>query len=204
MKGKDGGGDVSYAIRFRALGERWYFTVGTASEGTTREDAEKELAYVVAQVERGDRQPPGPSPEDEAREQGKAQTFRKFAGEWWEAKRRELAPATQVAYKWHLYDLLIPFFGGYRLSQIDAQLVDRYKAAMLARRDAGARLSAGQSTGPWGGWRRCLSRPWTTGCWTRAACPARTARARDRGCGGPTPQGRCTPLASPTARGVRA
>jgi integrase len=130
---------TTFAIRFRALGERHYYTLGTSAEGYTREQAEAELGDVLGAVRLGVWRPPGPDPAADGRAEDP--TFRKFASEWWDAKGREIADTTAVAYRWELFDLLMPFFGDYRLSQIDARLVDRFRGELVKRQEAGERLS---------------------------------------------------------------
>ena len=43
----------SWAIRFRAYGERRYVALGTSEDGWSRQKAEAELRHVLADVERG-------------------------------------------------------------------------------------------------------------------------------------------------------
>jgi integrase len=125
-----------FALRFRAGGQRQYITL---PDGMSREEAERELRHVLADVERGTWRPPEPAPEIELPEQ--EPTFHQFASEWWESKKRELRPGTVQAYEWQLTYLLLPFFAKHRLSEITVQEVDRYKAQMIRRRERGERLS---------------------------------------------------------------
>jgi hypothetical protein len=50
-----------YALKFTADGGRRYLTLGTAADGWSQDRAERELAYVLAQVERGAWRPPQPA-----------------------------------------------------------------------------------------------------------------------------------------------
>lgn len=132
-----------YALRFRALGERRYVTLGSSADSPpwTRARAEAELANVLADVRRGLWQLPAPEPEPQV---DRNPTFHEFATEWFEGKRREVAPATEAAYFWELTHHLLPFFGAYRLSHIDVTLVDRYRDEKVRQRERGeCRLSNG-------------------------------------------------------------
>ena len=133
---------MTFALRFRALGERQYVTLGCSADGWTRERADLELANVLADVRRGIWRPPLPEPVSEA---PKDPMFHEFASEWYGAKKAELRPNTRTAYKNELSLHLLPFFAGHRLSQITVQEVDRYRQAQLreseARRTA---IAAGQ------------------------------------------------------------
>ena len=72
---------TSYAIRFRALGRRQFVHIGYDVDGVTRCDAERELAYTLEQIRRGDWQPTAQV--DLARE---VPSFHLFASEWFEAR----------------------------------------------------------------------------------------------------------------------
>jgi integrase len=122
-----------FALRFRAGGERQYVTL---PDGMTREEAERELRHVLADVERGTWRPPEPAPEVELPE--REPTFHEFASEWWEDKKRELRANTRLDYEWRLTVHLLPHFQHHRLSEITVQEVDRYRQAKVRE----ARLSA--------------------------------------------------------------
>jgi hypothetical protein len=49
---------TSYGMRFRALGRRQFVQIGYSNDGCTRADAERELAYALEQVRRGEWRPP--------------------------------------------------------------------------------------------------------------------------------------------------
>jgi integrase len=112
-----------FALRFRAYGRRHFLTLGGAGEGWTREKAEAELRYVMADVERGLWAPttttPAAAPD--------APTFHEFASEWMAAKRREVREATVLDYGWQLSNHLLPFFHAHRLPDITVAEVDRYR-----------------------------------------------------------------------------
>ena len=60
---------------------------------------------------------------------GESPSFHEFASEWLAAREPELAPKTLKDYRWALSDHLLPHFAKYRLSEITAEEVDRYKVA---------------------------------------------------------------------------
>lgn len=128
-KGKRG---RTFALRFRACGQRQYVTLGTADEGWTRADAEKELANVLADVRRGIWRPPAPIEVVQATEEP---TFHVYASEWVERRRYEVAERTVEHWRWLLSSHLLPFFSDYRPSQITGRLVDQYKVAKLRERE---------------------------------------------------------------------
>lgn len=125
----------TYALRFRALGERQYVTLGADADGWTLERAETELANVLADVRRGIWQPAQP---EAAPERSADPTFREFASEWWAGKRDDVSANTQVDYEWQLSSHLLPFFARHRLSQITVEEVDRYRKAKVAERGLSA------------------------------------------------------------------
>ncbi|MGE5280883.1 MAG: tyrosine-type recombinase/integrase [Chloroflexota bacterium] len=118
----------SWAIRFRAYGQRRYVALGTAEEGWNRQRAEAELRGVLADVERGLWQPYEPAPAPQIAE---APTFHEFATDWLRDREPELRPKTIQSYRWLLSGHLLPRFAELRLDQIGAEHVDRYKAAKL-------------------------------------------------------------------------
>lgn len=118
----------TYALRFRAYGERQYLTLGGSWDGWTMARAETELANTLADVRRGIWRPPRPEPVPEV---AVDPTFHEFASEWFTAKKPELRPNTVTAYTSELTLHLLPHFARHRLSQITVQEVDKYKQAKL-------------------------------------------------------------------------
>jgi integrase len=114
---------TSYAVRFRAYGQRRYLKLGTAKDGSNRSRAEEELRNVLADVRRGIWRPPGPPLQVDVEADP---TFHRFASEWFSAHRGEWAPNTALDYAWQLRNHLLPFFAGHRLSQITIADVDHY------------------------------------------------------------------------------
>jgi integrase len=127
-------GQLVYALRFRAQGKRQYVALGSAREGWTRHKAEEELAYVLAQVRRGQWQAPE-APVAAAGPRGAEQSFHAFASEWFERKRLEIDENTQLDYRWQLTHHLLPFFQDHALSAITAQEIDRYRQQQVRRRE---------------------------------------------------------------------
>jgi len=119
----------SWAIRFRAYGQRRYVTLGRPEEGWHRERAEAELRHVLADVERGLWRPQEPP----RRIEGPAEqpTFHEFASEWLEARKPELRPRTLKDYEWALSYHLLPRFKDHRLEEITVREVDGYKAGKV-------------------------------------------------------------------------
>lgn len=128
---------TTFALRFRAYGERQYVTLGGSWEGWTPARAETELANVLADVRRGIWQPPRPDPVPET---AVDPTFHEFASAWFAAKKPELRPNTVTAYTSELTLHLLPHFARHQLSQITVQEVDKYRQAKL--REAELRRSA--------------------------------------------------------------
>lgn len=129
-------GSISYAIRFPAYGKRRYVTLGRSDDGWTRRRAEVELENVLADVRRGIWRPdePVPVPEDS----GPQPTFHEFASDWLDIKEPEVTAKTVAGYRWALELHLLPVFASYRLVQIGAADVDRYKSAKVREGKLGA------------------------------------------------------------------
>jgi integrase len=124
----------SFALGFRAYGRRHYLTLGTADEGWTRQRAELELSNVLADVRRGIWRPPEPERAEEPRV---APTFHAFASEWVAAREHEVETRTAEFWRWALTCHLLPFFAGYRLTDLTAVLVDRYRTGKVRERELG-------------------------------------------------------------------
>jgi integrase len=122
-----------YAVKFTAYGQRRYVTLGTSADGWNRDRALRELAYVLAQVERRAWQPPAPAgpAEDDP-------SLHVFASAWFEGIRGQLRPNTIIAYEWELTRHLLPFFRDHRLAEITVAEVDRYREAKVAEGRLGA------------------------------------------------------------------
>ena len=117
----------TYALRFRAYGERRYVTLGTADEGWTQARAEQELANVLADVRRGIWKPPvEPLAVKTPRE---APTFHEYASAWHEGRKAIVKPRTTEWEKWALSNHLLPSLATRPVDEIDAAAVRAYVAA---------------------------------------------------------------------------
>lgn len=126
---REGKRGPTYAIRFRAGGQRYFETLDVA----TREEAEVKLRHRLADVERGLWTPPQPAPAPEPSKE--EPSFHVFASEWLAARNAEgLAKKTLVDLHWSLEKHLLGFFARYRLSELTPQLVDAYKVAKAQER----------------------------------------------------------------------
>lgn len=128
-------GTITYAIRFRAYGDRPQVTLGRSDEGWTREKAAIELENTLADVRRGIWRPDAPITVSDAPTE--SPTFHEFASEWLEMKEPEVAPKTAAGYRWALERHLLPVFARYPLDQIRVADIDRYKSAKLRERALG-------------------------------------------------------------------
>ena len=120
------GGGRSYALRFRAYGERRYKFLGTSEGGWDRERAEAELRHVLADVERGIWQPNKAEVVEAPPEEP---TLHEFASEWYHRQEPNLRERTRIDYRWRLSNHLLPYFGDHRLSEITVEEVDRFRFA---------------------------------------------------------------------------
>ncbi len=133
---KERQGGLTYALRFRAYGQRRYRTLGTAAQGWTAEKAQRALRHTLADVERGLWQPaPTASAPPPA---AQVPLFAEFAERWLEGAEAELRPSSLADYEWQLDLHLVPFFGAHRLKDITISEVDRYRLFKVRE----ARLSA--------------------------------------------------------------
>src|SRR6266571_143073 len=124
----------TFALRFRACGQRRYLTLGTRSDGWTRGKAETELQNVLADVRRGIWHEPVDLPA--VVEQSRPEpTFHEFASAYVERRRHEVEVRTVEGWRWALEGHLLPLLARYRLSQFTPELVDGYKAAKLRQRE---------------------------------------------------------------------
>lgn len=130
----------TFALRFRAYGDRQYMTLGTSADGWTRERAAVELLNVLADVRRGIWQPPTPAPVAPAVADP---TFHEFASDWLAAKVREIRPNTARNYRNDLTLHLLPFFAQHRLSQMTIAEVDRYRQSKVKAGTLNARTING-------------------------------------------------------------
>jgi integrase len=125
-------GRITFALRFRAYGQRHYVTLGSEPDWTRRA-AEEDLERTLAAVKLGIWEPPAPEPIVE--ESQEEPTFHVFSSEWFEAREAEgLAAKTLVDLRWSLTNHLLPYFATFRLSEITPKVVDAYKVAKSRER----------------------------------------------------------------------
>jgi integrase len=120
-------GRVTRTLRFYVNGRRERVALGVVS----REEAERQLGYVMADVERGAWKPATPPPESP----GTVPTFHDYADDWWGMREPDLAENTRLDYRWRLECHLIPFFGEMPLTDITPAVVKRYIAEKLREDD---------------------------------------------------------------------
>ncbi|HEV7584930.1 MAG TPA: site-specific integrase [Solirubrobacteraceae bacterium] len=124
---QDATGAVRRSLRFRAGGHRHTVPLGVVS----RAEAERELAFVMADVARGVWQPRAVVEQELV----EVPTFHEFSEQWWVRVERQLAESTKADYRWRLESHLLPYFGEMRLDTITFDTVERYIAAKLAEDD---------------------------------------------------------------------
>jgi integrase len=119
-------GTITRTLRFRVNGERHRKGLGVVS----REEAERQLDYVLADVARGTYEPARPAPMSPKADGMPG--FHEFADEWWERRKVQLAEKTREDYEWRLEVHLIPFFAETPIDQIDVDQIDRYVSQKLS------------------------------------------------------------------------
>lgn len=129
---RDGKCGVTYALRFRAYGQRRYVTLGGKEDGWDRRRADLELENVLADVRRGLWQPPAPAPAVEAPKE--EPTFHVLASDWVAGREHEVDARTVEHWRWALSNHLLPVFKSIQPSQITVAAIERYKTAKLRER----------------------------------------------------------------------
>jgi integrase len=124
IEDRNASGNITRTLRFTVNGERHPKALGVVS----RDEAERELAYVLADVARGTWQPPKPPPLSA----GETPGFHEFADEWWERRKVQLAENTRLDYVWRLEVHLIPYFGETPIDAINVDAIDRYVSEKLS------------------------------------------------------------------------
>ena len=125
---------ISYGLRFSWRGQRIFHHLGGSWEGWTEERVAAELAYIAAQVDRGEYVPPAAPPAQPA-SSADQQTFQVFASVTLERWRRRLAPKTAADLEWRLATAM-DHFGNLTLAEITAETVDGFVDAALRDREA--------------------------------------------------------------------
>ena len=126
---RDGARGTTYALRFRAYGKRRYVT----TSATSRADAEKELAHVLADVQRGLWKPPAAAPVVAVEE---TPTLHTFASAWFADRQADgLKPRSLDALTWALSHVL-EHLADVPVDAVTVDRVDAYRRAKLAERNA--------------------------------------------------------------------
>src|SRR3954469_24543750 len=99
------GRTVTIRARVRAYGRRYRIDFGTNHEGWSVERARVELDRILQQVERGTWEPPSRNGEASAAIDAQ-ETVHVTASRWWQRRKTELAPNTQLDYRWRLDHVL--------------------------------------------------------------------------------------------------
>lgn len=127
------GETVSFVAKVYAYGRYEKVTFGTNRQGWNRKRAELETEKIVQMIERGTWVPPRLEPREDRQAEVMAglgvnvdELFRIYAKTWWKSKRLNVRAKTVSDYEWRLVYLL-RFFGRYRLSEISARQVDRFR-----------------------------------------------------------------------------
>jgi len=125
---------TTYSGRFMAGGKRRCQVLG-GGKGYARPDADRDLAYIVEQVARGDWQPAAVAPPVEPAD---VPTFRVFASEWFGRRvklggkgRRAgkgLTTRGEADLRWRIEHHLLGTFGDLRLDEITPRVVDQWTA----------------------------------------------------------------------------
>ena len=126
-----GGKRRSWGLRFRAYGKRRFVSL---PDCTSREEAERELRHILADVERGiwrpaKKAPLAPEPSQVA---DGDPLFWDFAAGWVELNEADWKPETRQDYLWALQGHLC-WFQDFRLSEITAEAIDEYTAQKRAQ-----------------------------------------------------------------------
>jgi integrase len=143
LTSKDRRGGTTYSVRFRGSGyPQQVITLGSSRDGWTRSKAEHEAQIVAAQIRAGTWMP---TPKPAYFDDGEPYTFRHLASDYYYRKRRKGLRATSLTDMLNkLQAHLLPFFGEYRLDQIDEQLVEDYIERKQREND---RIRAAESIG---------------------------------------------------------
>jgi integrase len=125
---------TSFGIRFRVGGKRMNQHVGYEADGVTRADAERELAFVMEQLRRGEWLAPA-----EMKAPSEVPTFHEFASDWIGSRESEgLRPRTIEHLRWCLSYHLLPAFALDRVDAITVEPIDRFTQTKLREGRLGA------------------------------------------------------------------
>jgi integrase len=140
-------GTRAFRLRFFAAGRREIVTLHErpgcecgCGGGWEERAARNELGNVLARIRAGVWEPPRRTAGASGDQAPGVPNFHVYASQWLAQKAdgvlggRPIAKRTQADYQWRLSCYLIPFFGKYRLDEIDRELCLAFKAKVL--RDA--------------------------------------------------------------------
>ena len=136
-------GTLRFRLRFRANGKRESQMLHEARDcacgcggGWTENNARVELNNILARVKAGIWERPKAPPAVEKRFK-EIPTFHEFASYWLQAKlegiigKKPISTNTHAGYKISLQNHLLPFFGRYRLDEIDKDLCAAFKKHLI-------------------------------------------------------------------------
>ncbi|MBS1893653.1 MAG: site-specific integrase [Actinobacteria bacterium] len=118
----------AWALRIPAYGTRHFVVLGTSDQGWNWKKADEERKNIMADVRRGTWIPP--DVEEKAPEPDGLldPTFHEWADKWFEDEEPGWRPKTVRDNRWVLECHLLPYFGEKRLSEIDIEEIDAYRA----------------------------------------------------------------------------
>src|SRR3954470_15603496 len=124
------GRTVTIRARVRAYGRRYRIDFGTNHEGWSVERARVELDRILQQVERGTWEPPSRNGDASAAIDAK-ETVHVTASRWWLRRKAELAPNTQLDYRWRL-DHVLRHLAHDTTAELDPHRVDTFRGELEA------------------------------------------------------------------------
>jgi integrase len=124
---RNASGGINRTLRFHAYGKRRTVPLGEAA----RDEAERQLDYMLADVARGTWQPAADAPAPSVTVD--VPTFHDYADQWWLLHEAGLAAGTKADYKRRLEVHLVPAFEEMRLDRITFDDVERYMAGKVAK-----------------------------------------------------------------------
>jgi integrase len=117
-------GQINRTLRFYAGGTRHTRPLGPVS----RDEAERELRHLMADVERGTWRPPAPIEQVDV----EVPFLDEFAEQWWLRNEAQLSENTKADYRWRLEHHLLHYFGPIPVDRITIATVEDYVAGKLA------------------------------------------------------------------------
>ena len=136
-------GTLRFRLRFSAYAERQSLMLHEARDcgcgcggGWTENNARRELKNILARVEAGVWEPPKQAPPVEKKFK-EIPNFHEYSSYWLQAKlegvigKKPITTNTHVGYLSALKNHLLPFFGRYRLDQIDKKLCEAFKEHLI-------------------------------------------------------------------------